>query len=545
MSETELKASLGNLFFDNLDLVPQALGIVDMKGRVVFINDTFEKQYNLSLEAIKGEKITELHCSSSGLKIALKKMLNKILDDQYVNRHIVIHVDSRKSEINWDHLKEDEESIGIIFTVVKDSAGVSNRNNPEMQMRGPVEASGIKDKNKDIEKLIESRRRLEKQYEMTDDLNKRLMKSNFELGYTKKLLELVLKNAKVGIWKYNFKTRVSKYDETCTNIFGYDPSYPGATIRWKERVVDEYKGYITRSVMDYTHGKIPEYDIQYKFRRLDDQIIWIQEKGEIVETDENGDAVLLLGSVRDITPQKRFEQLLIKAKEDAEKASRLKSDLISNVNHELRTPLTIIMGMTETLLTSETDSEKKSFLQQIFESSSKLLKMINDVLDLSKIESGNYELDKKTISIRPVLNKCFSGFRNQADKKGLEPRLYIDKNVPEKIKTDNDKLFQIMNNLFGNALKYTEKGLIGLHVSKKEDELLFSIFDTGIGIPKKHIKRIFQRFYQVDTSTRRKYNGTGLGLSIVQDLVELLGGRISVSSVPDKGSCFSFTIPLG
>jgi len=296
--------------------------------------------------------------------------------------------------------------------------------------------------------------------------------------------------------------------------------------------------------MDYTHGKIPEYDIQYKFRRLDGQIIWIQEKGEIVETDENGDAVLLLGSVRDITPQKKFEELLIKARDDAEKASRLKSDLISNVNHELRTPLTIIMGLTETLLASETDSEKENFLQQIFESSSKLLMMINDVLDLSRIESGNYEVDKTTVSIRPVLNKFFSGIRNQAEKKGLETYLYVDEGVPEKIKTDTDKLIQIMNNLFGNALKYTKKGLIGLRLSKKEDALLFSIFDTGIGIPEKYIQTIFQRSYQVDTSTRRKYNGTGLGLSIVQDLVELLGGSISVSSVPDKGSCFRFTVPL-
>jgi hypothetical protein len=357
-------------------------------------------------------------------------------------------------------------------------------------------------------------------------------------------LELVLQNAKIGIWKYNFKTQVSQYDKVCQQIFGFDPSYPGAKIRWKERVVDEFKGYITNSVMSYTKGEIPEYDIQYQFRRLDGKIIWIKEKGEIVETDEKGSPKLLLGSVRDITPQKDFEELLIKAKEDAEKASQLKSELISNVNHELRTPLTIILGMTETIIISEEDEDKRRFLKQIYDSANRLLEMINDILDLSKLENKSIPIQKKKIDIKKFLYDYIAGIKIQADSQKLKTLAIIENDVPKTITVDKTKLMQILNNLFGNALKYTKKGEIGLRVSRNKNKIVFSIFDSGVGIPKKDLEKVFERFYQVDSSNRKKHKGTGLGLSIVKSLVEIMGGTISVYSSEGKGTCFKFSIPI-
>jgi len=270
----------------------------------------------------------------------------------------------------------------------------------------------------------------------------------------------------------------------------------------------------------------------------------VRERGEIVEKDENGGPLLLLGSVRDITAQKEFEELLIKAKEDAEKASNLKSELISTVNHELRTPLTIILGMTETIMIQEKDADKKQFLKQIYDSANRLLELINDILDLSKIESHSMHIQKKPIKLSNFLHEYFSGIKIQADAKKLQTVFIIENEVPKQIKTDKTKLIQILNNLFGNALKYTNKGLIGLRVSVSGKYITFAVFDSGIGIPQKDIEKIFERFYQVDGSNKRKFGGTGLGLSIVKNLIEIMGGTISVYSTQGKGTCFKFEIPI-
>ena len=393
------------------------------------------------------------------------------------------------------------------------------------------------------EALIKVRDNLEIQKRHMEELNMNLLESNFELNYTKKLLEIVLKNARVGISKYNIKEQKSSYDAVCETIFGYDPSY-GTDMPWVERVLDDDKERVFSQIFDFQGNVISEYDVQYQFRRPDDRIVWVQEKGEVLEYDERGNPTILLGSVRDITDQKEFEELLIKAKEDAQRASKVKTDLISNINHELRTPLTIIMGMAETVMISEEDPDKRRFLKQIVDSSNRLLDLINDILDLSKVESGSLSLSKATFTLRPFLRSYFVGIDDQAKKKGIKTRLLIDKQAPVKFTVDKSKLTQILNNLFGNALKYTENGTIGLRVTRKKDRLLFYLFDTGIGIERKYQERIFERFYQIDGSSRRKYAGTGLGLSIVKELLKFMKADIEVISEKGKGTTFRISFPL-
>ncbi|MDN5359596.1 MAG: hypothetical protein PWQ84_659 [Thermotogaceae bacterium] len=500
----------GSSLFEHYDLLPQSLGIVDLKAQVVFVNKAFEKEFGLKRESVEGQSVFNF-CVNDKHKREAEAFFEQMKSGRPLQGTLT------DIKVNWQTLKNGEEIIGFLFIVNQINQGQKNV---------PL-------------KHHKANRKSTK-----ESLTQDLLKSNFELKYTKKLLELVLQNAKIGIWKYNFKTQVSQYDKVCQQIFGFDPSYPGAKIRWKERVVDEFKGYITNSVMSYTKGEIPEYDIQYQFRRLDGKIIWIKEKGEIVETDEKGSPKLLLGSVRDITPQKDFEELLIKAKEDAEKASQLKSELISNVNHELRTPLTIILGMTETIIISEEDEDKRRFLKQIYDSANRLLEMINDILDLSKLENKSIPIQKKKIDIKKFLYDYIAGIKIQADSQKLKTLAIIENDVPKTITVDKTKLMQILNNLFGNALKYTKKGEIGLRVSRNKNKIVFSIFDSGVGIPKKDLEKVFERFYQVDSSNRKKHKGTGLGLSIVKSLVEIMGGTISVYSSEGKGTCFKFSIPI-
>ena len=202
------------------------------------------------------------------------------------------------------------------------------------------------------------------------------------------------------------------------------------------------------------------------------------------------------------------------------------------------------MGMAETVMISEEDGEKKKFLNQIVESSKRLLELINDILDLSKIESGSITLSPADTTLRPFLRNYFFGIDDQAKKKGLKTLFIVDKTVPIKFNIDKNKLVQIMNNIFGNSLKYTEKGYIGLRVTRNNEQIIFYLFDTGIGIPKKHIEKIFQRFYQIDGSSRRKFGGTGLGLSIVKELADLMNAKIEVISEKGKGTTFKIAFSI-
>lgn len=532
--------------------------IMTKNKKIEELNENLEFAMNVSGAGVWEFKFADDFINSQKRFPKRPKDFKRLLDgsdENFIKSFDLVHPDDKERlyDTLFNCQTENKERISLkikVFFVkynayrwvfVEGEIKERNENGRLVRMIGTYkDINDIKLKEKEI---IQTNERLEFQKKHTDELNKILIERNFELNYTKKLLEMVLKSAKMGISKYNLRKNTSQYDDVCSTIFGYDPS-SGTDMPWLGQVLDEYKEYVLSTVFDYCGSVIPEYDVQYQFRRPDGKIIWIHEKGEIVEYDDEGRPLLLLGSVKDITAQKEFERLLVKAKEDAEKVSVLKSDLVSNVNHELRTPLTIIMGLTETMLMSEQDPDKQRFLNQIFESSNRLLELISDVLDLSKIESGSKMLKQTKTQIRAFIRNYFSDIQIQAEKKKLKTRYMVDKDVPVYIKIDQGKLIQIMNNLFGNALKYTEKGQIGIRISLEKDNIAFYIFDTGIGIPSKDQKKVFDRFHQVDSSIRRKYNGTGLGLSIVKELINLMSGRISVTSIVGKGSCFKFTLPL-
>ena len=473
----------------------------------------------------------------------LKKVLKRILelDREKVVKSFMDCINGKTDELSAEVRMHFKKYQSYRWVSIKGRVTEKNEDGKVKTLMGTYK--DINEIKKKEEALIKTRNNLEIQKRHMEELNMNLVESNFELSYTKKLLEIVLRNAKVGISRYNIKEQASHYDEVCKIIFGYDPSY-GTDIPWIDRVLDEYKESVLDAVFDYQGGVVPEYDVKYQFRRPDGKIVWIQEKGEIVEYDDQGTPLILLGSVRDVTAQKEFEQLLITAKEDAQRANKVKTDLVSNINHELRTPLTIIMGMAETVMISEEDPEKKHFLKQIVDSSNRLLELINDILDLSKIESGSMRLTPASITLRPFLRNYFFGITDQAEKKGLKTKIIVDKSVPLKLSLDKNKVIQIMNNIFGNSLKYTDSGVIGLRVTCQGEKIVFYLFDTGIGIPSKFKEKIFERFYQIDGSSRRKFNGTGLGLSIVKELAELMGAEIDVISEKGKGTCFKISFPV-
>ncbi|MCP4440915.1 MAG: PAS domain S-box protein [Aureispira sp.] len=248
----------------------------------------------------------------------------------------------------------------------------------------------------------------------------------------------------------------------------------------------------------------------------------------------------------DITDRIQLEADLRQAKEEAIRSARVKEDFLANMSHEIRTPMNAILGFSELLLQTNLAPVQNDYSKAIYSSAENLLVVINDILDLSKIESGKFELEKFDFDFSQNIQTVSTLFKANAEQKKLDFIVQINNSIPQYIYSSPNRIAQVLINLLSNAIKFTKKGSVKLQINKVEDkeELLFEVIDTGIGIPPEKLKYIFENFTQAEDYTTRMYGGTGLGLSISQKLVSLMGGELSVRSELGKGSTFFFSIPL-
>jgi len=277
---------------------------------------------------------------------------------------------------------------------------------------------------------------------------------------------------------------------------------------------------------------------ELQFETFDKRVIWVECRASY-----HNKTIFL--NISDISPQKSYQEQLIKSKENAEYSKKVKETFLANMSHELRTPVNGIIGITDLLLRTDLNEQQKNMLNLLETSSKSLLGVINDVLDISKIEAGKFNIVRTPNNIRDLIKSAFDLLKFRADESNIEFILEIEDNVPPNLMVDSLRLNQILMNLLSNAIKFTERGYVKLKVSvlqKHNDKvkLKYSVEDSGIGVPADRLSKIFESFEQAEEDTVSKYGGTGLGLTIVKKLTELKGGELTVSSQLGKGSTFNF-----
>jgi PAS domain S-box-containing protein len=370
-----------------------------------------------------------------------------------------------------------------------------------------------------------------------------------QLRSTDARLKRATRGANDGLWELDVATREMWVSPRFAEMFGFEQQeFIGARQTFFDIVhaddVAHLRAAIERSIRE---GAAVDVEVRAKTRA--GELRWYRVRGAL-ERDSAGMPLTVSGSQRDINQRQQYALALLEATETAAAASKAKSQFLANMSHEIRTPMNGVIGMIELLLETPLNPMQLDYAETVRDSASALLTVINDILDFSKVEAGKLDLELLDMDMRDTVEDVARLLAIQAHEKGLEVIALIDPSLPNLVHGDAGRLRQVLLNLGGNAVKFTQKGEVSIEckVAHKDEQgvvVRCEIRDTGIGIPTARVNALFTAFTQVDASTTRRFGGTGLGLSIVKRLVELMGGEVGVSSVEGGGSTFWFTARLG
>ncbi len=366
------------------------------------------------------------------------------------------------------------------------------------------------------------------------------------------LIDLNVRCANLGTWNWNISDGLVEFNDIAQTMLGYEPGEWEPHVRaWESLVHPDDLADVTRTLSDHLEGRTSEYRCEHRLRRKDGTWAWVLDTGRVTERDPDGKALRALGVHVDVDAARRAAEALKSAEAHAVAASQAKSEFLANMSHEIRTPMTAILGYADLLTDSSlTPDDRTSHLDTIRRNGEHLLGIINDILDISKIEAGKMTVERIPLDPRRILLDVESLMRVKASAKGISLSIVQETPLPSSIQSDPIRLRQILVNLVGNAIKFTENGGVTLRAALDSANparplLNLTIEDTGIGLTSEQISRLFGAFQQADTSTTRKFGGTGLGLRICKTLAHLLDGDVSVSSQFGKGSTFKVSIATG
>lgn len=404
--------------------------------------------------------------------------------------------------------------------------------------------------NDEIGDLVKSFNKMAEDLKNTTTSLTELQSIKKNLQESEERFDLAMSVANDGIWDWNVADSTVLFDDRYYTLAGYEPSeFPSSFGEWEKRVHPDDIERAKKIIEQYLRGETPNYRVEFRFLRKDGDYMWILSKGKLVAWDQEGNPTRFIGTQSDITERRRIESNLNDAMQQAEAANQAKSQFLANMSHEIRTPMNGILGFSDLLADEELTEEQKGYVDIILDSGQNLLNLIDDILDLSKIEAGQLRTETTDCVLAELLNSIGSLMRPKVIEKGLEFEIIKTNELPANICSDPTRLRQCLINLIGNAIKFTEKGYVHVNISldfiNDIPYISFKVEDTGIGIPKEKHSKVFESFTQADGDTTRKYGGTGLGLTITKQLAEHMDGQLTMTSQEGVGTTFTLMIPAG